>query len=133
MQGGHRAARHRPEQRHLELVDMEMDDVELLRSLGHPTHHQHEIRYGVANSAVKPQRYGSARREFGGGHRIATGEQRYSMSEANKFLRKVGYDPFGSAIESRRNTLEQRCDLRYSHFAFLPACSPGLNEKTHDS
>ena len=29
MQRGHGAARHRPEQRHLELVDMEMNDLEL--------------------------------------------------------------------------------------------------------
>ena len=100
------AANHRPEQRELELVDMEMDDVKFLGSFVHPAHHQHEIGNRIAHRAIEPQRHGNTGDEVGRSDRVAAGEQRHVMAEADEFFRKIRNDPLSAAIKPRGNTLE---------------------------
>ena len=95
-----------------------MDQVELTSSLRHPAHHQHEIGDRVADGVVEPQRDGNAWRKLSGSNKIAAGEQRHIVSEANEFFRKVRDYPLGSAVKARWNTLTQRRDLRDSHGFF---------------
>ena len=82
VQRGDSAARDRPEQREMELIDMEMQDVEVVGALADAIEHQHVIGDRIADAGVEPQRLGHAGHEIGRRDRIAAREQRHVMAEA---------------------------------------------------
>ena len=115
VQRGDGAARDRPEQRKLELVDMEVQYVEFVGALADAIEHQHVIGNGIANAGVEPQRLGHAGNEIGRRDRIAAREQRDVMAERHQLLSQVRDDALGAAIEPWGNAFDQRRDLRDFH------------------
>ena len=115
MQRRQRAAGKRPKQRKMELVDVEVQDVEIVSTFAHSVQHQHVIRNRIAHVPVEPQRRRRATDKPRGRHGIAAREQGHVMTQADEFLRKIGDNPFGAAIEPRRHALNKRGDLRDFH------------------
>ena len=124
MQRGDRAACDRPEQREMELVDMEVQDVEVVGALAHAVQHQHVIGDRIADAGVEPQRRGHAGHQIGRRDRIAAREQRHVMAERHQFFGQVGNDPLGAAIKPWGNALHQRRDLRDFHNCLSSGPSP---------
>ena len=56
VQRGDGAARDRPEQRKLKLIDMEVQNVEVVGALAHAVEHQHVIGNRIDDAGVEPQR-----------------------------------------------------------------------------
>ena len=125
VQRGDGAARDRPEQRELELVDMEVQDVEVVGALAHAIEHQHVIGDRIDDAGVEPQRLGHAGHEIGRRDRIAAGEQRHVVAERDQLFGQVGDDPLGAAIKPWRHALDQRRDLRDFHCVFPTAPHEG--------
>ena len=115
MQGGDGAARDRPEQRELKLIDMEVQDVEIVGALAHAIEHQHVIGNRIADAGVEPQRLGHAGNEIGRRDRIAARKQRHFVAKRHQFFGQIGDDPLGAAIKPWWNALHQRRDLRDFH------------------
>ena len=135
MQGGDGAARDRPEQRELELIDMEVQDVEVVGALAHAIEHQHVIGDRIEDAGVEPQRLGHAGHEIGGRDRIAAGKQRDVMAERDELFGQVGDDPLGAAIKPWRHALDQRRDLRDFHWCLRTAprgLNPAGDRRFHD-
>ena len=125
VQRGDGAVRDRPEQRKLELVDMEVQDVEFIGALAHAIEHQHVVGNWIADAVFEPQRFGYARHKIGGRDRIAAGKEGDLMAERHQLLGQVGDDPLGAAIEARGNAFDQRRDLRDFHtFPNYPKVEP---------
>ena len=127
MQRGDGAARDRPEQRKLELVDMEVQNVEILGALADAIEHQHVVGNGIPDARVEPQRLRHAGHEIGRRDRIAAREQCNLMAERHQLLGQVRDDPLGAAIKPWRNAFDQRRDLRDFHCV---SRSPNRTERT---
>ena len=115
MQCSDSAARDRPEQRKLKLVDMEVHDIEVVSALAHAIEHQHVIGNRVADAGVEPQRLGHARHQIRRRDRIAAREQRHVVAERHQLLGEVGNDPLSAAVKPWRHAFDQGRDLRDLH------------------
>ena len=72
--------RQMPEDREMEMVDMEVKHVELGGVRTHLVQHQHVIGHDIADGGVEPQCLRAARHEIGGGDGITTCEQGHLMA-----------------------------------------------------
>jgi hypothetical protein len=115
MQRRQRAAGLIAENGEMELVDVEVQDVELIGHAAHLVEHHHVMGDGIAHGRVEAQRLGRTGHEPRRGDRIAAGEQRDIVALCDQRVSQVGHDPFGAAIELRRNPFHQRCDLGDLH------------------
>ena len=118
VQRGDGAARDRPEQREMKLVDVEVQDVEFVGALAHAIEHQHVIGDRIADAGVEPQRLRHAGHQIGRRDRIAAREQRDLVAERHQLLSQIGDDPLGAAVKPWGNAFDQRRDLRDFHQYF---------------
>ena len=98
----------------LEQVDVEVEDVEL-RGPGADLAQHDEMARGMVADAGETQPLRDAGDELGRRPRIAAGEQRHLVAEADEFFREPGDDPLGAAIEPRRYGFAQGSDLGDAH------------------
>jgi hypothetical protein len=115
VQGGDGAATEGADQRELQDVDVEMKHVELVGALPHLLQHHRMMGQGIAHGRVEAQRHIAAGHQFGRGAGIGAGEQRDLVALTHEFLGEIGNDPFGAAIERRRDALIERRDLSDLH------------------
>jgi hypothetical protein len=115
VQCGDGAVRDRPEQRKVKLVDVEVEDVELIRHLAHAVEHQHVIRDGIPHVGVEAQRDRHATHQVRAGNRIAAGKQRDVVTLPDQFVGKIGNDTLATTIQPRRHALHERRDLCNFH------------------
>ena len=90
---------------------MKMKDVEFLRALSYLVNHHHEVRRGVAHRTIEAKRTVATRSQLGAGDGVPARKERHIVSKPDKFFRQVGNDPFGAAVETRRNAFYQRGNL----------------------
>jgi hypothetical protein len=72
--------RQMPEDREMEMVDMEVKHVELGGVRAHLVQHQHVIGHDIADGGVQPQCLRAARHKISGGDGITTCEQGHLMA-----------------------------------------------------
>jgi hypothetical protein len=101
----------RAEKREVKQIDVKMKNVEFLRALAHLINHQHEVRNDVAHGRIKAKRTSAAGSQLGAGDGVPTCKERHVVAKPGKFFGQVGNDPFGAAIETRRNALNKWSDL----------------------
>ena len=108
----------------LEQVDVEVEDVELRGPSADLAQHD-EMARGMVADAGEAQPLRDAGDELGRRPRIAAGEQRHLVAEADEFFREPGDDPLGAAIEPRRYGFAQGSDLGDAHDWFLSGTPRG--------
>src|SRR5690348_8772690 len=108
---------------------MEMEEVELLfvTFLTHALQHHHMQRVGIADRAIKTQRFWPSCVKFCRSLRISAGEQRHIVPERHQLLRQPMHHSLGAAIESGWDSLRQWSYLRAAHislsfFAIMEIC-----------
>ena len=101
----------RAEKREMEEIDVKMENVELLRVLAYLIDHQHEVRNAVAHGRIEAERASTTGNQLGAGDRIPARKERHIVAKPDKFFGQIGNDPLSAAIETRRNTLNERSDL----------------------
>jgi hypothetical protein len=119
VQGSDGPSRVLVENRKMELVDVEMHDIEFR---GHPANfveHQHVVGDDIDNGRVHPQWLRATGHELCRCDRLPAREQSHIMALGYQFLRQVGGDSFGTAIEPWRYAFHQGCNLRNFHAEFL--------------
>jgi len=116
VQCGDGAARNRPKQRKLKLVDMEVQDVEVAGALTYSIEHQHVIGSRIDHARVQPQCLRYTGHKISRRNRIAACKQGDIMAERHQLLGQVGNDTFSAAIKPRRHAFKERRNLRNLHF-----------------
>ena len=109
------------EQREMQVVDMEVQDVEFGRPPAHPIEHDHVIGQRIPNRGLESERLLRARRQFRRSQRVAAREQGDLVSLADQLLGKIGGDPLRAAVQAGWHAFDQRRDLRNSHSGCLHA------------
>jgi hypothetical protein len=102
----------------MKLVDMEMQNVKFFRELAYPVEHQHVIGDRVADIAVEAQCHGRAAHKLGSGDGVRARKQGHLVTQSDQFIREIGNDSLGPAIEPRRHALHKRRDLRNFHVIY---------------
>ena len=108
---------------------MKVKDVEFLCALSYLVNHHHEVRRGVAHRMIEAKRAVTTRNQLGAGDGVPARKERHIVAMPDKFFRQVGNDPFGAAVETRRNAFYQRgnlCDFHndiYFPPTIINACS----------
>ena len=115
VKGRHGPVGHRPKQRKMKLVDVEVKNVKFLGVFPHAVEHQHVIRNRVTNIVVETQRHGYARHQMGAGNGVPAGEQRHFVAQSDQLIGEIRDDSLASAIKPRRHALHERRDLRNFH------------------
>ncbi len=115
----HGPTSHVPKQRKVKLVDVEMQDVEILRIAADPVEHEHVVGDRVVDIGVETQRHRRAADQVGGGDRVPAGKQRHLVALPHQLIREVGYNSLGSAIKPRWHALDERTNLRNFHVSWL--------------
>src|SRR5215204_1503260 len=103
----------------MELVDMKVQDIELVRKATDTVKLEHVVGNRVVYIGIETQSHGRATDQVSARHRISTCEQGHVMTQPDQFIGEIGDDTFGSTIESGRHALDQRRDLRNFHFFSL--------------
>ena len=86
VQRGDGAARDRPKQREMKLIDMEVQNVELVGPLADAVEHQHIIGDRIAHVGVEPQRLRDAGHEGGRRDGVAARKQGDVVAERHQFF-----------------------------------------------
>src|SRR5215470_1701468 len=120
MQSGHERDRLAGKQRKRIIVQMEMKEIEFVRSPPHPLQHQHMQCVGISHRSVQAQRPRPRRLKPCRGARVRAGVQCDIMSEGNEFLGQPINDPLSSAIQLRRDGFGQRRNLSDLHLTQAP-------------
>ena len=116
MQRRHRVLRQRLEEREMQQVDVEVQDVELAAARAHFVQHREMCGdIGLERRGVEPDRLVAHRCEPRPRPRVAACEQRDVVAERHQRFGEVRDDPFGPAVKARRHRLAQRGDLRDLH------------------
>ena len=117
------------EERKMDQVDVEMQDVELVAPLVQLVQHRQMGReVGLERAGIEPDGLVAHRHERGPGPRLGTGEQRHLVAELDQGVGEVGDDPFRAAVEAGRDRLVERRDLGNLHKApsmALTSCAAG--------
>jgi hypothetical protein len=92
----------RGEEREVQVVGVEVQDVELVRLPPHAVEHYQMIDEWVFDAAVEPQRRVAAGDQLCAGIRVAAREQCHLVAEPNQLLRQVEHHTLGAAVELRR-------------------------------
>jgi hypothetical protein len=103
------------QQREHPVVQMAVQHVEIMGGAADAFHLGHVRRDRIAQAAVEAQTGGPDAFQTGRGRRIAAGEQRDFVAHVHERLRQEGDDPFGAAVEPRRDGFSQRRDLGDTH------------------
>ena len=78
--------------------DMEVQNIELVRSLSNLLQHDDMVWQRILCRRIEAKRQIAARYQLRGSFRISTGKQRHVMSLPNQFFGKVGNDAFSASI-----------------------------------
>jgi hypothetical protein len=105
----------RSKDRKMELVDVEMEQVELVRPLAHLVEHQQIIGDHIAHRGGEPKRRTRAGCEFRRGQRVAAGKQSHIMALPDEFFGQIRNDPLGASIIGRWHAFDWGSDLRDPH------------------
>ena len=115
VQGRDRARREVAEERQVQEVDMEVNDVELVGPLADPVEHRQmggEVRFEIR---VQPKRALAAGHPGRPGARLGAREQGDVVTELDQRVGQIGNDPFRPAIEPGRDGFVEGSDLRDPH------------------
>lgn len=96
-------------------IDMEVQDVELLRAAADVLEHDDVVRKEVGHVRIEPEGDFAAGHQLGGGERVAARKERDVMAEPDEFFGKAMNNPLRSAVKLWRNTFCERGDLGNSH------------------
>src|SRR5262249_6540723 len=99
----------------MKVVGMIMNDVELLGSSRDTIEHDQMVDQRIEHARIKTQSLRADRFQWCTRFGISARKQGHIVATANEFFGQVGDDLFGSAVEARRTSLVQRCNLRYLH------------------
>jgi hypothetical protein len=113
--GRHGSPGERARQREMKIVDMEMQDVELIRPSSHLIERDHIVGERVEDARIEAERLPAASDELGRCNRIAAREQGHLVALPDKLIAEIGDDTFGAAVEPGRHALDQGRNLRDSH------------------
>ena len=104
------------EDREMQQVDVEMQDVELPRTASHFVEHR-QVRgdVGFQRCGVQPDRALTDRYQPGGGVRIRGGEQRDVMAELHQCITENRDDSFGATVKLGGDGFCERRDLGNVH------------------
>jgi hypothetical protein len=109
----------------MQIVDVKVQDVKLIRAPACLIEHNHVMGQRIPHPGVKAQRVLSTRRQLRRGQRVATREQGHLVALPDQLFSQVGNDPLGTAVEAGWDALDERSDLRYLHFKILQyRCHP---------
>jgi hypothetical protein len=97
------------------IVEVEMQEIELGRTLIDPLQHHHVQRVGIAHGTIEPQSARPTGIEPRARHRVAAGKQRDFVAERNQLLGQPRHHALSPAIQLRRHRFRQRGDLRNMH------------------
>ena len=111
----HRGSGDSAQQRELHEVDVEVQDVEVLRALADLLQHQQVVRQRIAHRRVEAERGGGAFDQPGARLGIAAGEEGDVVALRHQLLGQVGDDALGAAVEPGRDALGQGRDLGDLH------------------
>ena len=92
------AVQHVLHHRHVQQVDVEMQDVELVGAAAHLVEQDHMVRDRVLDMRVEPQGHFRDRHQLGRRDGIAAGEEGDVMPLMDQFLGDIGYDTLRPAI-----------------------------------
>lgn len=98
MQRGDRPVDEVSNQRVVQYVDMEMEDVELVGGRAHLLEHGDMKWNRILDARVEAKRRLATRLQPRRRPQITAGEQRNVVTTPDQFLRKVRYDPLGAAV-----------------------------------
>src|SRR5262245_49087730 len=99
------------EQRERVIVEMEMENVEVLRPVANVLQHHNVQGIGISDRPVETQGFWPHRFQLGRRMRIAAGKQRDVMTECHKFFGQPRDYPLGTSVEFWRNCFSQRTNL----------------------
>src|SRR5271170_2954276 len=119
MQSGHGLEGQIPKQRHLERIDVEMQDVKKVCAAPQLIEHNHVVRYVILNIRIEAYRCSRAGDETRRCRRIAASEQSDIMAQPNQLLAQMRDDAFRPPVESWRHTFHQWGYLRDFHRVVL--------------
>ena len=118
------------EERKVQQVDVEMQDVELPRAAAHLVQHR-EVRGHVRfeRRGIQTDRAVAHRDQLGVGVRIGGCEQRDFVTELHQRVAQIRDDALGAAIQLRRNGFGERRDLGDVHGPNNASCQKALRAK----
>jgi hypothetical protein len=111
----HGLARERAKQREVHVLEVEVQDVELVRATAHLLEHQRDRGERVADRGIEAQRAPRARDEIRRGLRLAAREERDVVAEPHQLFGEVGHHALRAAVQPRRDALRKRGDLGDLH------------------
>ena len=122
------------DQRIVQDVDMEMEDVERAGQGADAVEHDDVGRNRILDARVEPQCGVAEGDEPGGGAGVAAGEQGHVVTLPHQLLGQVGDDALGASVQARRAAFVQGSDLRDFHGGSpaLPGVQTG-NSATRNS
>src|SRR5215212_3380980 len=94
---------------------MEVEEVELIGHTPNSIEHQHVIRNRVFHRRVKAQRLRRTGDELGGRNRVCAGKERHFVPLPHELFSEPEDDALCAAVQTGRNTLDQRSDLGNFH------------------
>ncbi len=116
VQGGERPLRIVLEEREVDHVGVEVDDVEVVRAPAHLVQHGHvrgEVR--LQRGRIQPDGLIAHGHQLGLGFRVGAGEQGDLVAELDQGVAQVSDDTLGAAVELGGDRLVQRRHLRDLH------------------
>src|SRR6266487_4564319 len=108
-----------PREWKVQVVDMVMNHIELVRALRYLLQHQNVVRHPIDAAIAQAKRAAAWSNEPRSRYRVTAREQSHVVPLANQFLGKIRNDPFGPSIMFRRHTLGKRRYLCDSHIVPL--------------
>jgi hypothetical protein len=111
----YRAANKVLDDREVQNIDVEVENIELVSVPTHLIEHHDVVRDMIANPRVQTLCGLGARNQLGAGLRVAACEQRHLMPLGNQLLGQVRYDTLRSTIEARRAAFGKWSNLRNFH------------------
>ena len=120
MQRGHGPARQLLEEREMDEVDVEVEDVELVRPpMQLVQHGEMGGEIGLQWVRVEPDGLVADGHQPGLGPGVGAGEQHDVMPELDQGVGKMGHDPLGTAVEAGRHRFVEGRHLCDPHRASL--------------
>jgi hypothetical protein len=98
-------------------LDVEVQNVELVRTLAHAIQHQECVRYVIVDRLVESHGRPAARHQLGARAGVGRSEQRDFVSLAHQLLGQKGNHPLRSSVPFGRDGLGERSNLSDAHKA----------------
>ena len=115
VQGRQRLGADVAKQRHMERVDMEMQDVEAARDSADLVEHDHVMRNIILDRGIQTYRFCRAGNQVGGSDGIATREKGHFVAFSHERFAKMGDYALCSPVKPRGHTFHQGRNLSDLH------------------